>query len=160
MEDVIFKPAEHSDIDTLAVFMRGLYEFDRMAFDEQAAREALEKFLSGEMPARVWLIESGGEAIGYVVLTFGCSLEFRGKGIVTRAARALIDYTFDELELNRAEIHCAEGNRKSRAIAQRLGFRQEGILRRSGLLYDRYVDMVIYGMLKEEWRSPLLMPSA
>ncbi len=79
MKDVIFKPAEHSDIGTLALLMRGLYEFDHIAFDEQAAREVLEKFLSGEMPARIWLIESGGEAIGYVVLTFGCSLEFRGK---------------------------------------------------------------------------------
>ena len=81
----------------------------------------------------------------------GSAPSFQGKGIVTRAARAVVDYSFNELGLNRVEIHCAEGNRKSRAIAERLGFRQEGVLRGSGLLYDRYVDMVIYGMLKEEW---------
>ncbi|HEX5732238.1 MAG TPA: GNAT family N-acetyltransferase [Blastocatellia bacterium] len=79
MQDAIFKPAERSDISTLARFMRELYEFDRTPFDEQAARETLEKFLSGEMPARIWLIESGGKEIGYIVITFGCSLEFRGK---------------------------------------------------------------------------------
>ena len=84
--------------------------------------------------------------IGYWI-----SARFQGKGIVTRAARALVDYSFDELGLNRVEIRCAEGNRKSRAIAERLGFRQEGVLRGSMLLYDRYLDMVIYGMLKEEW---------
>ena len=87
-------------------------------------------------------------AIGYWI-----GAGFQGKGIVTRATRAVIDYTFDELGLNRVEIHCAEGNKKSRAIAERLGFRQEGIHRQSALLNDRYVDMVIYGMLKEEWRQ-------
>lgn len=86
--------------------------------------------------------------IGYWI-----SARFQGKGIVTRAARALVDYTFNELGFNRLEIRCAEGNRKSRAIAERLGFRQEGVLRESMLLYDRYLNMVIYGMLKEEWRQ-------
>lgn len=76
---------------------------------------------------------------------------FQGKGIVTRAARELVDYTFNELGLNRLEIRCAEDNKKSRAIAERLGFHQEGTLRQSLLLYDHYQDIVIYGMLKEEW---------
>jgi ribosomal-protein-serine acetyltransferase len=84
--------------------------------------------------------------IGYWI-----SARYQGKGIVTRAARALVDYTFDELRLNRVEIRAAAGNQKSRAIAERLGFRQEGVLRGAMLLHDRYVDMVIYGMLKEEW---------
>ena len=88
-----------------------------------------------------------------VEVGYWISAGFQGKGIVTRATRALVDYLFDELGLNRVEIHCAEGNKKSRAIAERLGFRQEGILRQATLLYDHYQDMVIYGMLREDWRT-------
>ena len=88
--------------------------------------------------------------IGYWI-----SARFQGKGIVTRAARALVDYAFNELGLNRMEIRCAEGNKKSRAIAERLGFHQEGTLRQSLLIYDHYQDIVVYGMLKGEWNQGL-----
>jgi ribosomal-protein-serine acetyltransferase len=122
---------------------------------------SLEQFAANEgFSAGLWHRGEIAGAIGFhridwpnrrAEIGYWISAEFQGKGIVTRAARAVVDYSFNELGLNRVEIHCAEGNRKSRAIAERLGFRQEGVLRGSGLLYDRYVDMVIYGMLKEEW---------
>ena len=48
--------------------------------------------------------------------------EFQGKGLVTTATRALVGHAFDEVNLNRVEIRCAVGNRKSRAIPIRLGF--------------------------------------
>ena len=79
MEKVIFKPAEQSDIAILTAFMRELCEFDSKPFDERGALKALEKVLIGELPARVWLIVSNEAAIGYLVLTFGCSLEYRGR---------------------------------------------------------------------------------
>ncbi len=75
----------------------------------------------------------------------------RGNGFVTRACSALIDYAFDELELNRIEIHCAVGNTKSRAIPERLGFSQEGLVRQAEWLYDHFVDHAIYGMLASDW---------
>jgi ribosomal-protein-serine acetyltransferase len=66
----------------------------------------------------------------------------------------LIDYAFNELGLNRLVISCASENKKSRAIAERLGFEQEGVLRQSDWLVDRFVDQVVYGALAGEWRSP------
>jgi ribosomal-protein-serine acetyltransferase len=53
--------------------------------------------------------------------------------------------------LNKVEIHCAVDNKRSRAIPERLGFTQEGIIRANQWLYDHYVDDVIYGMLASEW---------
>jgi ribosomal-protein-serine acetyltransferase len=79
--------------------------------------------------------------------------ESRGNGLVTRGCSALIDYAFNELELNRIEIHCAEGNTKSRAIPEKLGFSQEGLVRQAEWLYDHFVDHVIYGMLATEWKE-------
>lgn len=76
---------------------------------------------------------------------------FQGKGLMTKACRALVDYAFGELKLNRVEIRCAAQNKRSRAIPERLGFVQEGISRQAEWLYDHYVDHVIYGMLASEW---------
>ncbi|MBN9387800.1 MAG: GNAT family N-acetyltransferase [Chloroflexi bacterium] len=80
--------------------------------------------------------------------------EFTGKGLMTRAVRRLVEYGFDELNLNRIEIRCAPGNRKSRAIPERLGFTAEGTLRQVGFIHDNIlVDMVVYGLLKDEWAA-------
>jgi ribosomal-protein-serine acetyltransferase len=78
--------------------------------------------------------------------------DMQGRGIMTAAVRRLIDYVFDELGLNRVEIRCAVENQKSRAIPERLGFTYEGTLRQAEWLYDRYVNHVVYGLLKIEWR--------
>lgn len=77
---------------------------------------------------------------------------FQGKGLVTKACRALIGYAFNELKLNRMEIRCATGNKRSRAIPERLGFTQEGTVRQAEWLYDHFVDHAVYGMLASEWQ--------
>lgn len=77
----------------------------------------------------------------------------QGMGIVTKSCKALIDYGFKELGLNRIEIKCATGNDKSRAIVEKLRFKQEGILRQAEWLNGRFIDLYLYSMLKEEWNS-------
>jgi ribosomal-protein-serine acetyltransferase len=79
--------------------------------------------------------------------------DFEGKGIVTKSCKALIDYAFDELLMNRIEIHCATENIRSRAIPERLGFQLEGVLRQSEWRHTRFYDMAIYGILTTEWRE-------
>ena len=51
-----------------------------------------------------------------------------------------------DLALRRVEIRAAVENRRSRAIPERLGFRQEGVLREAERIGDRYVDHVVYAM--------------
>jgi ribosomal-protein-serine acetyltransferase len=75
---------------------------------------------------------------------------YQGKGLMTKACNAIIDYSFCELKLHRVEITCALENTKSRAIPQRLGFQQEGVLREVEWLNNRYVDHVLYGLLSRE----------
>ena len=78
---------------------------------------------------------------------------FQGKGLVTKSCRVLINHAFYELKLNRVEMRCAVENRKSRKIPEKLGFREEGILREAGWLHDHFVDEVIYGLLASEWQE-------
>lgn len=76
---------------------------------------------------------------------------FEGKGIMTRACKAMVSYAFREWHMNRVQIRCATGNVRSCAIPQRLGFTREGVMRQSEWLYDHFVDLVLYSMLASEW---------
>ncbi|ANU15180.1 Ribosomal-protein-L7p-serine acetyltransferase [Planococcus halocryophilus Or1] len=78
--------------------------------------------------------------------------EYQGKGIMTSVSKALTDYAFTELKLNKVEIRAAAENQKSRSIPERLGYKEEGTIRQAEWLYDHYVDHVVYGMLAEEWK--------
>ncbi|KPV56151.1 alanine acetyltransferase [Paenibacillus sp. A3] len=87
-------------------------------------------------------------AIGYWL-----AASAQGRGIMTRACRAMIDYAFGELKLHRIEIMAGTGNTKSRAIPERLGFTQEGVARGAQKLYDRYIDLAVYSLLADEWNA-------
>lgn len=84
--------------------------------------------------------------IGYML-----GQRFEGHGIITRAVIAVLDAAIDRLDLQRFEIRCAPDNQRSRAIPQRLGFHEEGLLRGSAQLDGRYHDEILYALLAEEW---------
>ncbi|HET7579909.1 MAG TPA: GNAT family protein [Bacillales bacterium] len=88
-------------------------------------------------------------------LEMGCWLgeKFQGKGIMTKATVAMMDYAYERLGFHRIEMRCGTGNRKSRAIPEKLGFREEGTFREVEWLYDRFVDQIIYGMTREEFQK-------
>lgn len=84
VNDVILEPASLADIDTLIQFSRQLNEEDPaftggFHFDESAVRTALAQLMADPGLGRVWLITTAGEAVGYVALTFGFSLESHGR---------------------------------------------------------------------------------
>jgi len=89
--------------------------------------------------------------IGYIGYWLG--KDYQGKGIMTKAVAAFIDYGFNELNLNKIDIRTAFENIKSQMIPKRLNFKQEGHLRQAEWLYDHYVDHLVFGMLKEDWNS-------
>ncbi len=77
----------------------------------------------------------------------------QGKGLMTKCSRVLIDYLFDEMELNRVQINCNAQNAKSRAIPERLGFQLEGVLRQVEFFNNRFGDWAVYAMLKADWKK-------
>jgi ribosomal-protein-serine acetyltransferase len=85
--------------------------------------------------------------------TIGYWLDERhqGRGLMTSAVRALVNLAFTELELHRVEIRAATRNRRSRAIPERLGFREEGVQREVERIGDRFNDLAVYGLLAPEW---------
>ena len=76
----------------------------------------------------------------------------QGRGLMTQACRAYVGHAFGALDLHRVEIRAATANERSRAVAERLGFQLEGVVREAEWLYDHYVDHALYGLLRSEWR--------
>jgi len=76
----------------------------------------------------------------------------QGSGIITDCVRALMDFAFSALGLNRIYINCAADNIKSRAIPERLGFVQEGILQDCEYLYGIFHDLIVYGIVERNWQ--------
>jgi len=77
----------------------------------------------------------------------------QGKGIVSMSVKELLQYAFDDLELNKIWIKVAVNNERSRKIPERLGFTLEGIEREGELLIEsKFTDLAIYGLLKSEFK--------
>ena len=76
-----------------------------------------------------------------------------GRGLMSKAVRAMLEFVFDDLKLNRLELQAHVDNQKSRALAERLGFAFEGVLRQVWTLHGQAVDHAAYAMLKSDWES-------
>jgi ribosomal-protein-serine acetyltransferase len=74
-------------------------------------------------------------------------------GIMTNSCKVLINYLFDELSINRIQLKAAAENYKSRNIAERLGFTQEGIEKEGELHKRGFVDLIVFGLLKKDWTN-------
>jgi ribosomal-protein-serine acetyltransferase len=98
----------------------------------------------------LWI--SAREQVGNLV--YWLDEAFVGRGLVTRAAQALLERGFNDEGLHRVEVRAGVDNLRSRAVAKRLKMREEGVLRGAGKVGGGlFVDMVVYGLLEDEWRK-------
>ncbi len=74
-----------------------------------------------------------------------------GLGLVSAAVAHVIEWLFAERDMYRITIRAAVDNQRSRAVAKRLGFTFEGILRGSLLLDGVHADAALYSLLAPDW---------
>lgn len=79
--------------------------------------------------------------------------DYEGKGIMTECVKAMINYGFNDLNLNRIQIRCSNLNLRSKAIPERLGFVLEGTLRQDHKRNGEFSDSLTFGLLKKEWKN-------
>jgi len=75
------------------------------------------------------------------------------KGYATEAARAMLDFGFEALNLHRIWAECVAENVGSARVLEKIGMRQEGRLREKIYLKGRWHDQLIYAILAAEWRE-------
>jgi len=76
---------------------------------------------------------------------------FWGKGYIVEACRAILTFVFAEYTPERVQARVIEGNNASARVLTKLGFREEGTLRRSLLRRDKFEDVRIFSLLRAEW---------
>ena len=80
--------------------------------------------------------------------------EYWGRGIMSEAMKAVIDFGFKRMKLNRVEVFIMPRNRRSIRLVKSLGFKKEGVLRqRSFDEFGDYSDDALFSLLRSEWAS-------
>jgi ribosomal-protein-alanine N-acetyltransferase len=80
-----------------------------------------------------------------------------GHGYATEAARALLRWAFDTLDLNRVQAETDTRNVASARVLEKLGFVREGTLREDCVVNGEVSDSWVYGLIRREWQ-PLAEP--
>ncbi len=77
----------------------------------------------------------------------------QGKGYATEGVRLLVQYLFMGYPVERIVAFTEEGNRASQRVLEKVGFQQEGLLRRATFRDGQWRNMAIYGILRDEFRA-------
>ncbi|MGM1017534.1 MAG: GNAT family N-acetyltransferase [Actinomycetota bacterium] len=118
----------------------------------------------------VWAVHHEGTLVGAVglhriaphpaggaaELGYWMAAEARGRGFLVEASRAVIDWSFRELDLARVQWRAVVGNVPSARAARALGFRYEGTLRQALAGQRGRDDAWIAGLLRDDDRAPVV----
>jgi ribosomal-protein-alanine N-acetyltransferase len=130
-------------------------EFIALAEKDQASgqcvRSAITLRQTGELCGGIGLqIESDHRRaeLGYWI-----GVPYWGNGYATEAARAMVEYGFETLELQRIFASYVPRNVASGRVLQKIGMLREGYLRAHILKWGEFLDLEMYGMLAGDWKS-------
>ena len=77
--------------------------------------------------------------------------DYWGRGYATAAARAMVNFGFKELGLQRIAAWCLADNAAAARVLARLGFRRAGLLPRNEYFKGRYWDTLLFALTAAEW---------
>jgi GNAT superfamily N-acetyltransferase len=139
--DVTLRPARLGDVDTLVGLMAEYYAYEELPFDAPFAHAAMFRLLNEDLLGRVWLIRAYATVVGYIVITFGYSLEYggryakvdefflyevyRGRGIGTQSLEMVEAYCHEH-DFHAIELEIERGNWSAKHFYDRLGFKDNG----------------------------------
>ena len=80
--------------------------------------------------------------------------EFQGSGLNKAMKFLILQFGFEELQLNRIELKADERNMRSREAIKSIGATEEGVLRQHMKIQGGFIrNTVFYSILKSEWNS-------
>jgi ribosomal-protein-serine acetyltransferase len=132
--------------------------------DADGARDFLQRYADGQAAdtRRIYGLWLTGELVGGCLFrtfdtgTRTCELgvwlsaDAEGRGLITRACRDLIDWAIDARGMNRIEWQCLPHNKRSIAVAERLGMTRDGVLRQSFPFNGEMLDVEVWSLLSGE----------
>lgn len=105
---------------------------------------------SGQLTGAIGLEISAANQ--HAELGYWIGREFWNQGICTEAARAVVQFGFETLSLNRIHAHHLTRNPASGRILEKIGMRKEGLLRSHVKKWGVFEDVVVYGILNSDFQ--------
>ena len=120
------------------------------------------KFDSGERITFAITRVTDGQLIGAIGLTINREFDraelgywigepYWGSGFCSEAAKGIVRYGFENLGLNRIHACYMERNPASGRVLQKIGMTNEGVARQHARKNDKYEDLILYGLVRDEW---------
>ncbi len=132
-------------VGSAADFIRSMWEAEDSGLVAFAIVEKESESLVGIINIKQTLAYKRGE-LGYWV-----GRPFWGKGYGTEAARAVVEFGFKELGLNKVFAGAFADNPGSWRIMEKVGMKHEGTWRQHAMRDGRFVDLAYYGVLREDY---------
>lgn len=170
------RPLQADDADTLFALVDGsrdtLSQWLPWVDNTRSAADSL-AFIQRTLADRAsgtaltWLILADGQPAGvcdlhaisglnrHASIGYWLADAYVGRGYLPQALGQVLHTAFVELGLNRIDIISAAANLRSCAVAERSGFRQEGVLRGYLRIRERFWDARIYSLLAADWQPPV-----
>jgi RimJ/RimL family protein N-acetyltransferase len=171
-ERVRLRAVEEADLPLLVRWMNDpevrywLHHSDRPDATEETVRGRFGLTADG-FPNLVWMIETEEDRpVGHVGLLavdphhkraeLAISIgekECWSRGYGTDAITAVLRHGFETLDLRRIDLHTDADNGRGIRCYEKCGFVREGVMRERRLRYGKPLDMVVMGVLREEWKE-------
>lgn len=173
-ERLILRRFEYTDDEAMLKYwvadekIQSLYS-EPVYTTKEAVKELLDKYIGSyeKNDYYRWAIieKKSGECIGQIAyflvdnknhfaeIEYCIGSAFQCKGLATEAARAVIAYGFDKMNLHKVQICTKEINMPSKRVIEKCGLTYEGMLRDYFYMNGEYVGRLYFSILREEYES-------
>lgn len=134
----------------------------------QQSRSELEKQYDKLGPEEKWLFieKKDGTKIGTISygpvgkafdIGYNIVVAERKKNYGTEAVGIIVDFLFLSKETVRVQAQIDPRNMASQKVLESNGFKKEGTIRKSMFIRGEWRDMILYSILREEWKEPKIV---
>lgn len=143
-KDTLYLPYPYSIDDALSWIKNHLDNFNNNKYFEFAITDKATGKLYGAIALSNHQKFKNGE------LAYWVGEEYWGNGYATEAAKAILEFAFDEKQYHKVFARYFHSNPASGKVIEKIGMKKEGILRDHVIKENEYIDLVYYGILKNE----------
>ena len=165
-EDVDFLAEHRNDINCMGEYWPIIRQYSKSDYQKVFDNPSNLQIL---LEAKTFIIQKKdgtriGEIHHYLDIThhwmeLGCWLvpSERKKGYATEAVQLIVDYLFLSKELVRVQALADVRNFASQRVLEKVGFKKEGIVRKSAFTRGEWKDGCLYSITREEWKEPRIL---
>lgn len=135
--EITFKTANNSDRNLLLTLTKEFYQIEHLTYNVEVLNKCFDEIFTNDSLATIWIIYAKQEPAGYLVLTFGYSLEFKGRDAlidefyiretyqgqgIGKQTLEFVQTTCQSLGIKAVHLEVSQENTRAKSIYQKAGF--------------------------------------